>query len=51
MFIWRWLKKFGHDVLQWHDGKRFLVSDRFCSTCGKRVLQDSTGSWFVASRQ
>lgn len=52
-----WLRRFAHDVLGWHDGRlgphdfdgaSFVAR---CSRCQKRVLQDSQGNWFVASRQ
>ena len=45
-------KRWGHDILGWHDcgdgdgfdGASFTGR---CRYCGKRCLQDSQGNWFV----
>lgn len=50
------IRKWLHDKLEWHDGGRVQGFDGAsfygrCSMCGKRVLQDSQGNWFVARTQ
>lgn len=50
--MFKWLKRFTHNVLGWHDGKGGAVGfdgcsmTSTCSYCGKKVLQDGQGNWF-----
>lgn len=53
----KWSHKFYHNAFGWHDGD--LTPHTFdgasnasrCSYCGKRVLQDSQGGWFLSTIQ
>ncbi len=53
----KYMRRFAHDVLGWHDGKGAAVGfdgcsmTSRCSQCGGRVLADSNGDWFLSPRQ
>lgn len=49
-----WFKRFFHDFMHWHapDMKHGVWDDglsyhSYCKHCGKGILQDSQGNWFV----
>lgn len=55
--MFEWLERLAHDYLGWHDGmggpRWFdgLSVCGHCSRCGKQVLMDSQGNWFLATHQ
>lgn len=48
------IRKFLHDTLGWHDGRlgpRWsdgISIHAACSRCGREVMLDSQGNWFLA---
>jgi hypothetical protein len=48
-----WIRKFLHDTLGWHDGKLGpkwsdgASTHAACSQCGREVMQDGQGNWFL----
>lgn len=51
--LWDMVRRVPHDLFGWHDGSGgdnsfdgCSVGGR-CSRCGRRVLKDSQGNWFV----